>query len=239
MPGPITRQTMFTNVDPRDIAYTLELTTLPGQLSPSYQQRVFDAAMAIMNLPLHRRAVYSARVDNALKVLAIRYGRTWNSWPSSALYLANNSNNNPNNSTNNNSNNNSYNHGRNAAPPPAALRAPNYSRASGYVKKWLSARPHTVYQNVVNIKLPANAADPISYKNFKSGNEAVMVIKKRLNKQGQMRSKRAFYEKNTIERMAGKKWRTILRMKGPAIVFKDPFNRRSVYRRDLMNVKFM
>jgi hypothetical protein len=92
---------------------------------------------------------------------------------------------------------------------------------------------------VVNIKLPENATDPISYKNFKAGNEAVMVIKKRLNKNGQMRSKRTFYNKNSVEKMAGKKWRTILRMKGPDVVFKDPFNRRSVYRRDMMNVKFV
>lgn len=122
---------------------------------------------------------------------------------------------------------------------PAAARAPNYSKASAAVKKWLSTRPHTVYMNVVNIKLPVNAMDPVSYHNFKPGNEAVMVIKKHLYKNGSMRSKRTFYQKNIIESLAGgKKWRTILRMKGSDPVFKDPLNRRTVYRRDLMNVKF-
>jgi hypothetical protein len=67
-----------------------------------------------------------------------------------------------------------------------------------------------------------------------------MVIKKRLQANGAMRSRRTFYNKNTIERLAqGKKWRTILRMKGSDVVFKDPINRRAVYRRDLMNVKFV
>jgi len=94
--------------------------------------------------------------------------------------------------------------------------------------------------NVVHVKLPANAMDPVSYHNFKPGNEAVMVIKKHLQKNGATRSKRTFYEKNMIERLAGgKKWRTILRMKGSDPVFKDPLNRRTVYRRDLMNVKFV
>jgi hypothetical protein len=129
--------------------------------------------------------------------------------------------------------------------------APNYSKASGALKKWLAARPHTVHQNFVKIKLPANASDPVSYNNFKSGNEAVMVIKKRLQVNGAMRSKRTFYTKKSIGGLAATHrriaaphsnpvpWRTILRMKGSDVVFKDPINRRTVYRRDLMNVKFV
>jgi hypothetical protein len=128
---------------------------------------------------------------------------------------------------------------------------PNYSKASGAVKKWLAVRPHTVHQNVVHIKLPANATDPVGLHNFAPGNEAVMVIKKRLQQNGAMRSKRIFYTKNSIGGMAAihrgiasphrnpVPWRTILRMKGSDIVFKDPINRRAVYRRDLMNVKFV
>jgi hypothetical protein len=139
----------------------------------------------------------------------------------------------------------------NVSSAPAAAAAPNYSKASGAVKKWLSARPHTVHQNVVHIKLPANATDPVSYNNFKTGNEAVMVIKKRLQANGAMRSKRTFYTKKSIGGLAATHrriaaphsnpvpWRTILRMKGSDVVFKDPFNRRAVYRRDLMNVKFV
>ena len=128
---------------------------------------------------------------------------------------------------------------------------PNYSKASGAVKKWLETRPHTVHQNVVHIKLPANTTDPVGLHNFAPGNEAVMVIKKRLQQNGAMRSKRIFYTKKSIGGMAAihrriasphsnpVPWRTILRMKGSDIVFKDPINRRAVYRRDLMNVKFV
>lgn len=133
----------------------------------------------------------------------------------------------------------------------SAAAAPNYSRASSAVKKWLAMRPHTVHQGVIHIKLPANAKDPVTLNNFKPGNEAVMVIKKRLQRNGAMRSTRTFYTKKSIGSMAATHrrrpsphanpvpWRTILRMKGPEIVFKDPLNRRSVYRRDIMNVKFV
>jgi hypothetical protein len=139
----------------------------------------------------------------------------------------------------------------NVSSAPAAAAAPNYSKASGAVKKWLAARPHTIHQNAVHIKLPANASDPVSYNNFKSGNEAVMVIKKRLQANGATRSKRTFYTKKSIGGLAATHrriaaphsnpvpWRTIMRMKGSDVVFKDPFNRRAVYRRDLMNVKFV
>jgi hypothetical protein len=133
----------------------------------------------------------------------------------------------------------------------SAASSPNYSKASAAVKKWLAMRPHTVHQSVVHIKLPANAKDPVNLYNFSKGNEAVMVIKKRLQRNGAMRSTRTFYTKKSIGSMAATHrrrpsphtnpvpWRTILRMKGPEIVFKDPLNRRSVYRRDIMNVKFV
>ena len=182
----------------------------------------------------------------ALRRLA-RAGRTWTNRPSSIWITDNNSN------ANSNSNSNpsaGLVYGSNSNSNNNQASAPNYSKASGALKKWLAARPHTVHQNVVKIKLPANASDPVSYNNFKSGNEAVMVIKKRLQANGAMRSKRTFYTKNSIGGLATihrrikaprsppVTWRTILRMKGSDVVFKDPLNRRDVYRRDLMNVKF-
>ena len=187
-------------------------------------------------------------------------GRTWTNRPSSNRFTGNNYNSNANLNSNANSNSNSMPVGwpslnnigqsNNVSSAPAAAAAPNYSKASGAVKKWLAMRPHTVHHNVVRIKLPANAKDPVNLYNFKSGNEAVMVVKKRLQKNGAMRSTRTFYKKNTVGSMAATHrriaaphtnpvpWRTILRMKGSDIVFKDPLNRRSVYRRDIMNVKF-
>ena len=198
------------------VARGLPFTTLMAQ------QKMFNLAHELIRRPNKNRN----QTNDAKEVLwdlVHFHGRTWTNDPSSNRFSGNIS--------NSNSNANS--------PSPAAVQAPNYSKASVAVKKWLSTRPHTVHMNVVTIKLPALAQDPVSYHNFKPGNEAVMVIKKHLQKNGAMRSKRTFYQKNMIERLAGgKKWRTILRMKGSEPVFKDPLNRRTVYRRDLMNVKF-
>ena len=119
-----------------------------------------------------------------------------------------------------------------------AVQAPNYSKASKYLKKWLEARPHEIRLNQVLVKLPPNASDPISLKNFNKGNEAIMVLKKDV-RNGKLRSKRYFLEKNVLARLAHKPWRSILRMKASDSVFKDPINRRTVYRRNLMNVKFI
>jgi hypothetical protein len=238
MSGPIHRRENLANQSRLRLADVLER-------QPANHQRMFNYAMELIsrnNKTINNEIVAKA----ALRRLA-RAGRTWTNRPSSIWITDNNS--------NANSNSNSMNNNQawaawraqyadqdalNAAAAAAAARAPNYSKASGALKKWLAARPHTIYQNVVQIKLPKNAEDPVSYKNFKAGNEAVMVVKKRLLSNGAMRSRRTFYNKNTIERLAqGKKWRTILRMKGSDAVFKDPINRRTVYRRDLMNVKFV
>lgn len=124
------------------------------------------------------------------------------------------------------------------SPPVAAARAPNYSKASKHLKKWLEARPHEIRMNQVNVKLPMGASDPISLKNFNKGNEAIMILKKDV-RNGALRTKRYFLEKNTLARLARKPWRSILRMKASDAVFRDPINRRTVYRRNLMNVKFI
>jgi len=185
-------------------------------------------------------------------------GRTWTNRPSSNRFTGNNYNSNANLNSNRNSNSNSNSVSSMPVGWPSlnniehnAAAAPNYSKASAAVKKWLAMRPHTVHQSVVHIKLPANAKDPVNLYNFKPGNEAVMVIKKRLQANGAMRSTRTFYTKKSIGSMAATHrrrpsphanpipWRTILRMKGSDIVFKDPLNRRAVYRRDIMNVKFV
>ena len=121
---------------------------------------------------------------------------------------------------------------------PRAVNAPNYSKASKHLKKWLEARPHEIRVNQVNVKLPVGASDPISLKNFNKGNEAIMILKKDV-RNGALRTKRYFLEKNVLARLAGKPWRSILHMKASDAVFKDPINRRTVYRRNLMNVKFI
>ena len=236
MSGPLNPPRSMRNTPARNLAYMMgELLDSHEYraLTPENQQKGFNYAMEILYRPsTNNNQENLARV--MLRTLADDYSRSWTTHPSSRYFNAANNNYNPNANLFLNRNNSMPNQ-----LPPAA-RAPNYSKASNAVKKWLAARPHTIHQNVVNIKLPANAQDPVSYTNFKVGNEAVMVIKKRLLSNGAMRSRRTFYNKNTIERLAqGKKWRTILRMKGADAVFKDPINRRTVYRRDLMNVKFL
>lgn len=105
-------------------------------------------------------------------------------------------------------------------------------------KHWRETMPYEVRQGRVNVKLPANASDIVSYKNFKKGNEAIMVIKKRILN-GQVRPKRYYIEKNTFARLAGIPWAKAMRKKSSDFMFKDPLNRRNVYRRNLMNVKFV
>ena len=225
---PLRRNANVAQMPPPQIAQEIE-TALPqwrgSSWTPRRQQYLFSRAMELYHRPDATGAQQNRALD-ILRHLAMNYNRVWANNPRRTQLFAG--------SNNNESNSNEF------IPSGSPHAAANYSKASAAVKKWLSVRPHTIHRNVVNIKLPVNAEDPVSYKNFKTGNEAIMVIKKRLQANGAMRSKRTFYNKNTVERLAhGKKWNMILRMKGSDAVFKDPINRRTVYRRDLMNVKFV
>ena len=232
MPRQISRQHNMSSAS--TVGLGMLITHMGSPSTPNAEQVLFDMAMTLHRRP-NKTTNHEILVRKTLRKLAHNYGLTWTINPSSNRFIGNNYNSNAN--LNSNADSNNINH--------------NYVRASGAVKKWLAARPHTVHQNVVHIKLPANASDPVSFNNFKPGNEAVMVIKKRLQANGTMRSKRTFYTKKSIGGMAATHrmiaaphanpvpWRTILRMKGSDIVFKDPINRRAVYRRDLMNVKFV
>jgi hypothetical protein len=229
MPHPISRQRNYSSATPAILAASLNSLLGQPHWSQPYQQLGFNHAVQLYH---HPNATPAQRniAKNVFSRLVSNYNRTWTNSPSSIWF--------DNIDYSSESNNN-------------AAAAPNYSKASNAMKKWLAMRPHTVHQNVVRIKLPANAKDPVNLYNFKPGNEAVMVIKKRLQRNGAMRSTRTFYKKNTVGSMAATHrrrasphtnpipWRTILRMKGSDIVFKDPLNRRSVYRRDIMNVKFV
>jgi hypothetical protein len=262
MPRGISRQTSYSGATVDNLSAQLGYMLMPHMVwTNANQQNAFNRAMQLYH---HRNVNLEQRrtARRALHKLVHNHNRTWTLTPPAARFrntgyiseLNSIFNSNRNNNSNNVSsapvawNTTAYLAGLN--PQPAVAAAPNYSKASNAVKKWLSTRPHTVHQNVVHIKLPANAKDPVNLYNFKPGNEAVMVIKKRLQRNGAMRSTRTFYKKNTIGSMAAVHrriarphsnpvpWRTILGMKGSDVVFKDPLNRRSVYRRDIMNVKF-
>jgi hypothetical protein len=107
-----------------------------------------------------------------------------------------------------------------------------------YAKHWREMMPYEVRQGRVNVKLPANTSDIVSYKNFNRGNEAIMVVKKRIVN-GRVRPKRYYIEKSTFARLAGMPWTQAMRKSGATAMFRDPLNRRQVYRRNLMNVKFV
>jgi ankyrin repeat protein len=92
---------------------------------------------------------------------------------------------------------------------------------------------------VVNVSLPNNKpADPISLKNFNKGNKAIMITKRRVHN-GKIHATRYYMEKNTIERLTGRNLHSILRSKNSENLFRDPLNRRSVYRRNLSLIKFV
>lgn len=65
-----------------------------------------------------------------------------------------------------------------------------------------------------------------------------MVVKKRIVN-GRVRPKRYYIEKETFAGLAGMPWTRAMRKTGATVMFRDPLNRRQVYRRNLMNVKFV
>ena len=146
-----------------------------------------------------------------------------------------------------------------------AVQAPNYSKASKYLKKWLEARPHEIRLNQVLVKLPISKnnktgenkgpMDIVTHNHFNKGNEAIMVLKKNV-RNGKLRTKRYFLSKNSLSTIrkryltqvkgmneeAAKSlsaWRSILRMHASDFVITDPLDRRAVRRRNLINVKFV
>ena len=123
-----------------------------------------------------------------------------------------------------------------AAARAASPQLPNVARKAA--RKWRQAAPREIQRARVNVKLPANASDFISFKNFNRGNEAIMVIKKRVVN-GRVRPKRYYIQKATFARLAGRPWTQAVNMPATATMFRDPLNRRTVYRRNVMNVKFV
>jgi hypothetical protein len=92
------------------------------------------------------------------------------------------------------------------------------------------------------VNLPENInsrTDPVSLKNFNKGNNAVMVTKRWLSQNGKQRKIQYYMEKNTVERLAGKRLNSILDLTHTTRVFTDPLNRRSIMRQNLKLVKFV
>ena len=118
------------------------------------------------------------------------------------------------------------------------IEAARPTRTREYARRWRQAAPRDIQRARVNVKLPEKAADFISFKNFNRGNEAIMVIKKRVAN-GRVRPKRYYIEKATFARLAGMPWTQAANLPATATMFRDPLNRRTVYRRNVMNVKFV
>jgi hypothetical protein len=139
MPVPISRQNRFPNTSTENILRRMFPPT-PRVWTRGNQQHAFDSAMTLLNRGANNWNVhYQTRenVSDVLTRLARNYNRTWN-----ATRTVNGSNAWRNSNSNSNSNNRNT---RQASPQARNLQAPNYSKASGAVKKWLSVRPHTVH----------------------------------------------------------------------------------------------
>ena len=127
---------------------------------------------------------------------------------------------------------------RNLGRHGITIEAARPTRTREYARRWRQAVPREIQRSRVNVKLPANASDFISFKNFNRGNEAIMVIKKRVVN-GRVRPKRYYIQKATFARLAGMPWTQAANLPATATMFRDPLNRRAVYRRNVMNVKFV
>ena len=241
MSFPITRRNMLTNASVANIQRYLRPT---GRVwTPDELQRAFNAAMAVLAARsaslTAARAPLTRQANNTLRTLARNYGRTWNNWPSSATYRTINAGNS--NSNNYNSNRNNSNNSNNSKSNS------DYSKVRKFAQRWRFKGP------VKLVNLPANKnnrTDPVSLHTFRAGQEAIRH--QRRNAEGRVISTR-YYLLPTIERLAGKNWKTIRHMhpnkvltkgSGPGNKFltskhvPNVITRLPMYRRNLTLVKF-
>ena len=242
MPFPITRRNMLTNASVANIQRYLRPTSRVW--TPDELQRAFNAAMAVLSARsaslTAARAPLTQQANNTLRTLARNYYRTWNNWPSSANYMtinAGNSNSNNYNSNRNNSNSNSSHMNINS----------NNSKVRKFAQRW------QLKGAVKLVNLPTNKnnrTDPVSLHTFRAGQEAIQH--QRRNTEGRVISTR-YYLLPTIERLAGKNWKTIRRMHPNKVLLKgsgpgnkfltskhvpNVITRLPMYHRNLTLVKF-
>ena len=234
MPFPITRRNMLTNASVANIQRHLPSTN--HVWTPDEQQRAFNAAMAVLAARsaslTAARAPLTRQANNTLRILARNYYRTWNNWPRSATYRTINAGNSPHLNVNSNTNS-----------PHLNVN----SKVRKYAQRWQLKGP------VKLVNLPANKnnrTDPVSLHTFRAGQEAIQH--QRRNAEGRVISTR-YYLLPTIERLAGKNWKTIRHMhpnkalvkgSGPGNKFltskhvPNVITRLPMYRRNLTLVKF-
>lgn len=249
MSFPITRRNMLTNASVANIQRYLRPT---GHIwTPDEQQRAFNAAMAVLSARsaslTAARAPLTQQANNTLRTLARNYYRTWNNWPSSANYMTINAGN----SNSNNSNpsaglvygSNSNRNNSNSNSPHMNVN----SKVRKFAQRWQLKGP------VKLVNLPTNKnnrTDPVSLHTFRAGQEAIRH--QRRNAEGRVISTR-YYLLPTIERLAGKNWKTIRHMHPNKVLVKgsgpgnkfltskhvpNVITRLPMYRRNLTLVKF-
>lgn len=238
MSFPITRRNMLTNASVANIQRYLRPT---GRVwTPDEMQRAFNAAMAVLSARsaslTAARAPLTQQANNTLRTLARNYYRTWNNWPSSANYMTINA-------GNSNSNNSNMNVNSNANSPHLNVN----SKVRKFAQRW------QLKGAVKLVNLPVNKnnrTDPVSLHTFRAGQEAIRH--QRRNAEGRVISTR-YYLLPTIERLAGKNWKTIRRMHPNKVLVKgsgpgnkfltskhvpNVITRLPIYRRNLTLVKF-
>ena len=239
MSFPITRRNMLTNASVANIQRYLRPT---GRVwTPDEMQRAFNAAMAVLSARsaslTAARAPLTQQANNTLRTLARNYYRTWNNWPSSANYMTINA---------GNSNSNNYNSNRNNSNSNSSHMNVN-SKVRKFAQRW------QLKGAVKLVNLPTNKnnrTDPVSLHTFRAGQEAIRH--QRRNAEGHVISTR-YYLLPTIERLAGKNWKTIRHMHPNKVLVKgsgpgnkfltskhvpNVITRLPMYRRNLTLVKF-
>ena len=245
MSFPITRRNMLTNASVDNIQRYLRPTSRVW--TPDEMQRAFNAAMAVLSARsaslTAARAPLTQQANNTLRTLARNYYRTWNNWPSSANYRTINAGNSNRNNSNSNSNSSNMNVNSNANSPHMNVN----SKVRKFAQRWQLKGP------VKLVNLPTNKnnrTDPVSLHTFRAGQEAIRH--QRRNAEGRVISTR-YYLLPTIERLAGKNWKTIRRMHPNKVLVKgsgpgnkfltskhvpNVITRLPMYRRNLTLVKF-
>ena len=111
--------------------------------------------------------------------------------------------------------------------------------------KWMNSPKRHVINKRTNVVLPSGAYDPITYNNFKVGNEAYLVSRKWKNTDGRMRTTRYFISGKTLKKMTNMTknmnipLRKIVQAQMHVGLFPDPETRRTIFRRNILPVKFI
>jgi hypothetical protein len=243
---PLHRQANLANVPTQTLAAELNHRFYQYMWNADSRQYMFARAMELYNRP-NATPEHRTLVRRALGAIAT-LGSMWENNRLPYARFINNNFNSENNSNRNNSNgNNSNRNNSNGNNSNRNNSNGNYSKVRKFAERWRFKGP------VKLVNLPANKnnrTDPVSLHVFRAGQEAIQH--QRRNAEGRIISTR-YYLLPTIERLAGKNWKTIRRMHPNKVLVKgsgpgnkfvatkhvpNVITRLPIYRKHLTLVKF-